>query len=85
MLRMPGRARVKRTSTKNPHDGFPSLRLLWTSASAVSAPEGPFAFTVTKVLHSEQELCELIQLLIFSSPLDFPQDTNQQQRNISLL
>lgn len=46
--------------------------LLWTSAGAHCAPEDPFAFTVTEVLHSKRVLMEL---LIFSSPPDFSQDT----------
>lgn len=85
MLGVHGRACVKGTGMKNAHDGLPSLFLLWTSAAAVSAPEEPFAFAVTKVLHSKREPGTLIKLLIFSSPPDFPQDMNRQQRNISLL
>ena len=76
MLEMHGRACVKGTGMKNAHDGFPSLFLLWTSAAAASAPKEPFAFAVTEVLHSKREPCVQIKLLIFSSPPDFPQDTN---------
>lgn len=56
--------------------------LFWTSAGAHCAPEDPFAFTVTEVLHSKRVL---IELLIFSSPPDFSQDTYRQQQNIALL
>lgn len=80
-----GRAAVKGTGTKNVHDGFLSPFLLWTSAVAATAPKEPSAFAVTEALHSKREPRALIELLIFSSPPDLPQDTNGRQRNISLL
>lgn len=71
-LGMHGRACVKGTGLKNAHDGFPSPFLLWTSAAAASAPEEPFAFAVTKVLHSKREPWVLIKAAHFLQPTGLP-------------
>lgn len=75
----PGRLSMHKDRDE-PADGMlMGQELIWASAAAASPPEDPFDFTVIEVLGSNSVLHServLIKLIIFSSPPDFPQDTN---------
>lgn len=74
-----GRLSMHKDRAKPANGMLMGQELLWAPAAAASPPEDPFAFTIIKVLGSNWVLCSkqlLIKLSIFSSPPDFPQDTN---------